>query len=581
MSNIAIKKKPAIKNFERMMMSQSNDMSLSESKIGQKEDILLIFNLLNARNNCLYSLHLSASGTVFNDENKVCSETNIISFSAFKYEYYFGKEQKLKIKVKTNILNQLNIYTFDSSIGEIIGNENSTKCFKLNIDNSDEILEVKAQKIEKKEKFLTVHFRLEIVTNKNKEVSKELEEQYFEKESFKMYYQIVKNNYLLYESEAFTDDGKFNIVQIPVKLLNTDFSIIFYNNKNNILTKIDTNVQKMADTKGKMFYKKQISINDKLNIYNYSSIKEEITFLDYINNGVRIALDIGIDFTASNGHPDDKISLHCRRPDMPRNPYDRAILSCASIMANYDYDQLFPVYGFGAIIKETKDLAMCFNINFKEDPNIKFVDNIIQEYYSCLDKIDFFHPTLFSPLINHIISEIKKEDDISEYHVLMILTDGIIDDFQETVDALVEASFLPLSVIIVGIGDADFTKMNVLDGDDDPLISSSGRKRQRDLVQFVPFKKFEEDEKKLAEEVLDEIPRQIVEYYTLNFLYPELFKGIEDNEHDANMNNEPNIQNSDNDLNESTNEISNRSVKLFDSSNSENRSINDSNNNNK
>jgi hypothetical protein len=47
------------------------------------------------------------------------------------------------------------------------------------------------------------------------------------------------------------------------------------------------------------------------------------------------------------------------------------------------------------------------------------------------------------------------------------------------------------------------------------------------------------------------------------------------------MNNEPNIQNSDNDLNESTNEISNRSVKIFDSSNSENRSINDSNNNNK
>ena len=25
---------------------------------------------------------------------------------------------------------------------------------------------------------------------------------------------------------------------------------------------------------------------------------------------------------------------------------------------------------------------MCFNINFRENPNIKFVDNIIKEYYT-------------------------------------------------------------------------------------------------------------------------------------------------------------------------------------------------------
>ena len=71
----------------------------------------------------------------------------------------------------------------------------------------------------------------------------------------------------------------------------------------------------------------------------------------------------------------------------------------------------------------------------------------------------------------------------------MILTDGVIDDLQETIDSLVEGSFLPLSVIIIGIGDADFKKMEILDGDDVPLISSKGKKRMRDLVQFVPFRK--------------------------------------------------------------------------------------------
>ena len=164
-------------------------------------------------------------------------------------------------------------------------------------------------------------------------------------------------------------------------------------------------------------------------------------------------------------------------------------------MTNYDYNQLFPVYGFGAIIKGQEKASMCFNINFKDDPNIKSVNNIIKEYHKCLDRIKLSYPTYFAPLINKIINEIKKEEDILEYHVLMILTDGIIDDYQDTVDALVEGSFLPLSVIIIGIENIDFKEMEDLDGDDKPLISSSGKKRQRDLVQFVPFDKFKGDEK--------------------------------------------------------------------------------------
>ena len=95
----------------------------------------------------------------------------------------------------------------------------------------------------------------------------------------------------------------------------------------------------------------------------------------------------------------------------------------------------------------------------------------------------------------------------------MILTDGIIDDMDDTIDALVEASFLPISVIIIGIGDADFTNMNILDADDEPLRDRRGRKTDRDLVQFVPFKKYSYNGEQLAQAVLEEIPRQVIEYY--------------------------------------------------------------------
>ena len=62
-------------------------------------------------------------------------------------------------------------------------------------------------------------------------------------------------------------------------------------------------------------------------------------------------------------------------------------------------------------------------------------------------------------------------------------------------------------------GNADFSNMNILDADEEPLYDDKNRKASRDLVQFVPFNDFKDNPNKLAEKVLEEIPRQIVEYY--------------------------------------------------------------------
>ena len=56
------------------------------------------------------------------------------------------------------------------------------------------------------------------------------------------------------------------------------------------------------------------------------------------------------------------------------------------------------------------------------------------------------------------------------YHILFILTDGIIHDMKETLDAICKLSTKPVSIIIIGIGDADFTNMEILDGDAMPII---------------------------------------------------------------------------------------------------------------
>lgn len=56
--------------------------------------------------------------------------------------------------------------------------------------------------------------------------------------------------------------------------------------------------------------------------------------------------------------------------------------------------------------------------------------------------------------------------------------------------SIVAASDLPLSIIIVGVGEADFESMEELDGDSVKLTAPNGKKASRDIVQFVPFRNF-------------------------------------------------------------------------------------------
>lgn len=74
--------------------------------------------------------------------------------------------------------------------------------------------------------------------------------------------------------------------------------------------------------------------------------------------------------------------------------------------------------------------------------------------------------------------------------IVFIVTDGEIHDKQQVIDQIIECCHLPISIIIVGVGNGPFDIMNQLDDDDCNLVDSKGRKTSRDLVQFVEFKNF-------------------------------------------------------------------------------------------
>jgi hypothetical protein len=108
----------------------------------------------------------------------------------------------------------------------------------------------------------------------------------------------------------------------------------------------------------------------------------------------------------------------------------------------------------------------------------------------------------------------KKLQGRYAYGVLLILTDGEIHDMNETKNLIVENAYLPISIVIVGIGNANFDKMGDLDGDNG-LYASNGKKSPRDIVQFVPFNKYQGNAELLTKELLKEIPSQVVQYFVI------------------------------------------------------------------
>ena len=251
------------------------------------------------------------------------------------------------------------------------------------------------------------------------------------------------------------------------------------------------------------------------------SVEKVFSFLDYIRGGYDINLVVAIDFTASNGDPRQPNTLHYTDPNRTSmNSYQRAIYSVGNILTHYDSDKMYPVYGFGAKIPPQYHVSHCFPINFNwQAPEVYGVQGILQAYQHSLSQITLHGPTNFAPIITVTANEARKNAETS-YYILLIITDGEITDMDNTIHEIVESSDLPLSIIIVGVGGADFSKMDILDADDNPLMSR-GRKQTRDNVQFVPFRNFQNGPASLlAEEVLREVPEQFLSYMIKNKVRP-------------------------------------------------------------
>lgn len=240
----------------------------------------------------------------------------------------------------------------------------------------------------------------------------------------------------------------------------------------------------------------------------------QATFLDYIQTGTEISFIVAVDFTASNGDPRNPASKHYSAAGPTQ--YENAVMGVGQVLDFYDTDHLYPSFGFGGTYRGSPT-NHCFSLNGHPEGICLGIPGILQAYRQAISTWQLSGPTLFAPIIrmaSHVASQSVGQLP-PKYTVLLILTDGAIMDMEETINAVIDASAQPMSILIVGIGNDDFGNMHALDSDK-KMLSLRGRTARRDIVQFVEFNRMAGDGARLAQELLAELPGQLLQYMKAN-----------------------------------------------------------------
>ncbi|KAK3416691.1 hypothetical protein EUGRSUZ_H02465 [Eucalyptus grandis] len=225
----------------------------------------------------------------------------------------------------------------------------------------------------------------------------------------------------------------------------------------------------------------------------YSRIADNYRSLDEVTAALSEAglessnLIVGIDFTKSNEWTGAR-SFHRRSLHHiggGRNPYEQAISIIGQTLSAFDEDNLIPCYGFGDASTHDQDVFSFY----PDDRFCNGFEEVLARYREVVPQLKLAGPTSFAPVIEMAMTIVQQSG--GQYHVLLIIADGQVTrsvdtqnghlspQEQMTVDAIVRASELPLSIILVGVGDGPWDMMREFD---DNIPS-----RAFDNFQFVNF----------------------------------------------------------------------------------------------
>ncbi|GJU64617.1 E3 ubiquitin protein ligase RGLG2-like protein [Tanacetum coccineum] len=107
---------------------------------------------------------------------------------------------------------------------------------------------------------------------------------------------------------------------------------------------------------------------------------------------------------------------------------------------------------------------------YPEDRSCNGFEDVMGRYREIVPQLTLAGPTSFAPVIEQGMTIVEKSG--GQYHVQVIIADGQVGNgtvqnksIQEKkmVDAIVQASKLPLSIVLVGVGDGPWDMMKKFD----------------------------------------------------------------------------------------------------------------------
>ena len=248
-----------------------------------------------------------------------------------------------------------------------------------------------------------------------------------------------------------------------------------------------------------------------------NSISDELSLFDYFKSGIKLSCYISLDF--SKGYNPYIIE--------EKNNYFESILkSITFIILNYTLKHSIFLYGIGGKLNIEDNFNQVFNINKNEiDASINSIDKILGSYNNCLKEITSDYKIYLSPLINKVNNEINNLHEVKNYNILFILLKENIyyDDIKNTIDFIIESSYLPLTIIIIGVGNTNFEEMNTA-FNSIPNIASNGIKKYRNNVLFISLKKYENNVENFIESCLKETVKHMIKFYDLIKCTPSQIK---------------------------------------------------------
>uniref|UniRef100_K1Q8E5 Copine-4 n=1 Tax=Magallana gigas TaxID=29159 RepID=K1Q8E5_MAGGI len=250
---------------------------------------------------------------------------------------------------------------------------------------------------------------------------------------------------------------------------------------------------------------KKNTVSGSLRFFQFK-IDMQYSLFDFIRGGLQIQPVVAIDFT--------------------ENQYMDAMDTLGAMISQYSSEQQIALYGFGAKWKHKKKVSHCFPL--VKEVFVKGIKSAIGQYEDVLPSLHFSGPTQLAPMLEKAAA-LAESQNMSQnkqvYTVLLVITDGVINDINRTLRRLIAISHLPLSVVFIGVGPADFTLMEQFHiGLDTPLQNKKTHEvAVRANTHFVAFRKENINtggNAALAKEAMAALSTQIVQYMKKNNLIP-------------------------------------------------------------